>query len=115
MNDGGRPRIGSHSADIMILFSLKYRPIIADHLATITRRFTDDRTSEYRPICHRNFNLGAVTKSLRPIKISEKIGADDARFSQVLLTNRRDRVGFGNVSVAIVTLMPFKASMHSYL
>ena len=57
---------------------------------------------------NKTFNLGASTKSRRPTKKSTKIGADVgrqsadvARFSHFLLTDRRETVSLGNVSVVL--------------
>ena len=102
-----RPMIGRPSADIMMYFFSKRRPTVGrssgDHRPTL-HRWQNPWKSADRSTKLLTWVLRQ--KSYRPTKNSAKIGADVgrqsadvARFSKILLENRRPTVGFGNVTV----------------
>ena len=104
-----RPMIGRPLADIMMKISSKRRP-------TVGRS-----SGDHRPSLHRWQNQGKSAdrstklltwvlrqKSCRPTKKSAKISADVgrasadvARFSKLLLADRRPTVGLSNVTVVL--------------
>ena len=96
-----RPMIGRPSADIMVLMSSKPRPTVGrslgDHRPKL-RRWQNPWKSADRST--KLLTLVLRQKNRRPTKKSSKIGADVARFYEILLIGRRPTISLGNVTAA---------------